>query len=307
MRYWRHGLAVFAGALIAALGGVALYVLSLGPVPRGDRLDYSHVVLDREGRLLRAYADKDGRWRLPVTVDEIDPRFVDILLSYEDRRFHSHPGVDVFALGRAAVQLITHREIVSGGSTITMQVARLLEPRRERSVSAKLRQMVRAIELERVMTKREILSLYLSLAPYGGNLEGVRAAALAYFGREPSGSRSAKRRCLSHCRSHRNYDGRTAIQPWRKPRAIACSRARWRQALLRGRDYACGRGACANFPSTNAAVRAACIGCDCRRAAGRARSSAHHRSAPAEGAGDLGAGACASIGVGYVGRNRRRR
>ena len=185
MRYWRHGLAVFAGALIAALTGVALYVVSLGPVPRGDRLDYSHVVLDREGRLLRAYADKDGRWRLPVTVDEVDPRFVDVLLSYEDRRFHYHPGVDVFALGRAAVQLITHREIVSGGSTITMQVARLLEPRRERSVSAKLRQMVRAIELECVMTKREILSLYLSLAPYGGNLEGVRAAALAYFGKEP--------------------------------------------------------------------------------------------------------------------------
>ena len=161
MRYWRHGLAVFAGAIIAGLTGLAFYVASLGPVPRGDRLDSSNVVLDREGRLLRAYADKDGRWRLPVAADDVDPRFLDILLSYEDRRFHSHPGVDVFALGRAALQLITHREIVSGGSTITMQVARLLEPRRERSFSAKLRQMVRAIELERVMTKREVLSLSL--------------------------------------------------------------------------------------------------------------------------------------------------
>jgi penicillin-binding protein 1C len=113
MRYWRHGLVVIAGVVVAALSGVALYVVSLGPVPRGDRLDYSHVVLDREGRLLRAYADRDGRWRLPVTVDEVDPRFVDILLSYEDRRFYSHPGVDVFALGRAAVQLIAHREIVT--------------------------------------------------------------------------------------------------------------------------------------------------------------------------------------------------
>ena len=185
MRYWRHGLAVFAGAIIAGLTAVVFYVAALGPAPRGDRLDYSNIVLDREGRLLRAYADKDGRWRLPVTADDVDPRFLDILLSYEDRRFHSHPGVDVFALGRAALQLITHREIVSGGSTITMQVARLLEPRGARSVSAKLRQMVRAIELERVMTKREILSLYLSLAPYGGNLEGVRAASLAYFGKEP--------------------------------------------------------------------------------------------------------------------------
>jgi penicillin-binding protein 1C len=185
MSHRRRAFAVVAGAVIAALAGTAVYVASLGPAPRGDRVDYSHVVIDREGRLLRAYADKDGRWRLPVMVEDVDPRFVNILLSYEDRRFHSHPGVDVFALGRAALQLITHRQIISGGSTITMQVARLLEPRRERSFAVKLRQIVRAVQLERVMTKREILSLYLSLAPYGGNLEGVRAAALAYFGKEP--------------------------------------------------------------------------------------------------------------------------
>src|SRR5256714_350283 len=123
--------------------------------------------------------------RLPGTRADVDPRLVDLLLAYEDKRFRSHHGVDPLALGRAAVQLLTHGRIVSGASTITMQVARLLEPRTERSLLAKLRQMVRAIELETTLSKDEILALYLSLAPYGGNLEGVRAASLAYFGKEP--------------------------------------------------------------------------------------------------------------------------
>ena len=94
-------------------------------------------------------------------------------------------GVDPLALGRAALQLVTRGHIVSGGSTITMQLARLMEPRRERSVYAKLRQMVRALEIERQLTKDQILDLYLALAPFGGNLEGVRAASIAYFGKEP--------------------------------------------------------------------------------------------------------------------------
>ncbi len=108
-----------------------------------------------------------------------------MLLAYEDKRFATHRGVDPLALGRAVVQLISHGRIVSGASTITMQVARLLEPRAERSFAAKLRQMVRALELERALSKDDILALYLGLAPYGGNLEGVRAASLAYFGKEP--------------------------------------------------------------------------------------------------------------------------
>ena len=87
--------------------------------------------------------------------------------------------------GRAALQLVTRGHIVSGGSTITMQLARLMEPRRERSLSAKLRQMVRAIQIERQLSKDEILDLYLALAPFGGNLEGIRAASIAYFGKEP--------------------------------------------------------------------------------------------------------------------------
>ena len=128
----------------------------------------------------------DGRWRLPVDAKTaVDPGYLKLLLAYEDRRFWSHGGVDPLALGRAALQLVTRGHIVSGGSTITMQLARLMEPRRERSVYAKLRQMVRAVQIERQLSKDEILDLYLALAPFGGNLEGIRAASIAYFGKEP--------------------------------------------------------------------------------------------------------------------------
>jgi penicillin-binding protein 1C len=106
-------------------------------------------------------------------------------VAYEDKRFWRHRGVDPLALLRAIGQLVRSGRVVSGGSTLTMQVARLLEPRRERSLLAKMREMVRAVELELNLTKHEILALYLNLAPYGGNLEGVRAGSLAYFGREP--------------------------------------------------------------------------------------------------------------------------
>src|SRR5258705_7068675 len=135
----------------------------------------------------------DGRWRLPVDAKAgVDPSYLKILLAYEDKRFYSHHGVDPRALGRAALQLVTRGHIVSGGSTITMQLARLMEPRRERSVYAKLRQMVRAIEIERQLNKDQILDLYLALAPFGGNLEGVRAASIAYFGKEPKRLSSAE-------------------------------------------------------------------------------------------------------------------
>jgi len=169
----------------AAAGGAAGLVQSFGPPPLGDNLDLSATVLDRDGRLLRAYLTKEGRWRLPATREDVDPRFLEALLAYEDKRFFSHHGVDPLAMMRAARQLVSQGHIVSGGSTLSMQVARLLEPRRERSVHAKFRQAVRALQLEWTLDKDEILGLYLTLAPYGGNLEGIRAASLAYFGKEP--------------------------------------------------------------------------------------------------------------------------
>jgi penicillin-binding protein 1C len=179
-----------AGIALATIGlaivAFGAWVVSLGPLPLAQARQVSTTIVDRNDKLLRAYAMADGRWRLPVGAKHsVDPGYLKLLLAYEDRRFYSHAGVDPFALGRAAFQLVTRGHIVSGGSTITMQLARLMEPRRERSVYAKLRQMVRALEIERQLTKDQILDLYLALAPFGGNLEGVRAASIAYFGKEP--------------------------------------------------------------------------------------------------------------------------
>jgi len=171
---------------VAAIAGAVVGTFqAFGPPPLGRDLEVSTLVLDRNGKLLRAYLTSDGRWRLPATRDQVDPIYLEALLAYEDKRFFSHRGVDPLALLRAAFQLATHGRIVSGGSTLTMQVARLLEPRQQRSLDAKIRQAVRALELEWKLSKDEILGLYLTLAPYGGNLEGIRAASLAYFGKEP--------------------------------------------------------------------------------------------------------------------------
>jgi penicillin-binding protein 1C len=174
-----------AAAAVAVAVGVTLFAHALPPLDFAVVEERSTVVLDRDGNLLRPFATRDGRWRLPVSIGDVDPQFIAMLKAYEDSRFASHHGVDLRALLRAAFQLIWHGRVVSGASTLTMQVARLLEPRAERSLAAKLRQMIRAIQLEQRLSKTQILDLYLALAPYGGNLEGVRAASLSYFGREP--------------------------------------------------------------------------------------------------------------------------
>jgi len=148
-------------------------------------LDSSVEVLDRNGVLLRAFQVEDGRWRLVVDPGAVDPAYLAMLIAYEDRRYLSHPGVDLRSLLRAAVQAAWNGRVVSGGSTLTMQVARLLEESGTGQVSGKLRQMRVALALERRLSKQQIVGLYLNLAPFGGNLEGVRSATLAYFGKEP--------------------------------------------------------------------------------------------------------------------------
>ncbi len=142
-------------------------------------------VLDRNGDLLRAYTSAGGRWRLGVDLGDVDPDFVAGLVAYEDRRFYSHHGVDLCALLRAGTQAVWNGRVVSGGSTLTMQVARLLENSGTGQMAGKWRQMRLALALEAQLSKAEILQLYLNVAPYGGNLEGIRAATLAYFGKEP--------------------------------------------------------------------------------------------------------------------------
>lgn len=142
-------------------------------------------VLDRNDQLLRAYTVSDGRWRLAVGVDEVDPLYRRMLVAYEDKRFFDHPGVDLYAILRAGGQMIWNGRVVSGGSTLSMQVARLLEESGTGALPGKLRQIRVALALERHLTKDEILALYLNRAPFGGNLEGIRAATRAYFGKEP--------------------------------------------------------------------------------------------------------------------------
>ena len=142
-------------------------------------------VRDRDGALLRAFANDDGRWRLAAGAGDVDPRYLEMLVAWEDKRFAEHGGVDPVAFVRAAWQSLAERRIVSGGSTLTMQVARLLGRLPTGSLAAKAEQILVALALERSRTKAGILSLYLQLAPYGGNLEGVRAAALSFFGKEP--------------------------------------------------------------------------------------------------------------------------
>lgn len=149
---------------------------------RGERS--SPVVLDRKGAWLRALPVEDGRWRIRADLTRTDKMFQKRLIAIEDERFWRHDGVDPAAVVRAAGSALLRGRIVSGASTLTMQTARLLEPR-PRTLGAKLIEMVRAVQLEGRYSKREILALYLTLAPYGGNLEGVRAASLSYFGHEP--------------------------------------------------------------------------------------------------------------------------
>lgn len=142
-------------------------------------------VLARDGTLLRAYTVADGRWRMGVTVAAVDPDFVRMLIGFEDKRFYTHHGIDPLAMARAAWQSVWNGRVVSGGSTLSMQVARLLENSGTGRWTGKLRQIRVVLALERRMDKGQILDLYLNRAPYGGNIEGIRAATRAYFGKEP--------------------------------------------------------------------------------------------------------------------------
>jgi penicillin-binding protein 1C len=184
MRHWRKICVGFATLLIAALcGGLALDRVYPPDLARLN--SHSVMVLARDGQILRAFSAAGGAWRFPVKPEEVDPKYLRFLIAYEDQRFYYHPGVDPFAVVRAAGQAVAAGEIVSGASTLSMQTARLLEPR-PRVIASKLIEMGRAMQLEARIGKDAVLGIYLTLAPYGGNLEGVRAASLAYFGKEPA-------------------------------------------------------------------------------------------------------------------------
>ena len=164
---------------------LALTTIRLIPPDLTRAHDLSLELQDHTGETLNVAVAKDGIWRMRTDPKDVAPAYLAMLLKLEDRRFAWHPGIDPLAMLRAAGQLVTHGRIVSGGSTITMQVARLLRPHRH-DIAGKVQDMAVALQLESQLSKQQILSLYLTLAPFGGNIEGVRAASLIYFGHAPT-------------------------------------------------------------------------------------------------------------------------
>jgi penicillin-binding protein 1C len=169
------------GALML-LFGAALFLTV--PVPRFEA-SHSHVVLDREGRLLGASIARDDQWRFPEAA-LVPERYALAVQHFEDRRFSYHPGVDPLALLRALHQNLSQGRVVSGASTLTMQVVRLSRGNPPRTLPEKLLEMALAVRLELALSKDEILALYASHAPFGGNTVGLEAAAFRYFGRPPA-------------------------------------------------------------------------------------------------------------------------
>ncbi len=179
----RFGLALLAIAV--ALGGGAVALDRAFPPDLSRLAQNGSVVLDRHGAILAALPAPGGVWRFRTEEAAVSRDFLDLLIRTEDRRFWTHPGVDPLALGRAAVQMVRAGRVVSGGSTLSMQAARLLEPR-PRTLRSKLIEAARALQLEWHYGKRGVLGIWLTLAPFGGNLEGVEAGARAWFGRSPA-------------------------------------------------------------------------------------------------------------------------
>ncbi|HFB55115.1 MAG TPA: penicillin-binding protein 1C, partial [Hellea balneolensis] len=170
------------GALI--IMGALLVLNVVYPPPLTKAYNQSIVVTDKDGQWLSVFPVEDGRWRIKTDIDDIDPRFVDALLAIEDKRFWQHSGVDPIAVIRAVRSWGRAGRAVSGASTITMQLVRQLEPR-PRTLGSKIIETLRAVQIELRVSKREILSLYLTHAPYGGNIEGLEAASLIYFDKHP--------------------------------------------------------------------------------------------------------------------------
>ena len=187
-RRWRRR-GILAASVLLTLAALLFALDRLFPLPPIDS-GGAAVVVSADGTPLRNYPSRDGIWRYPVTPAQVSPRYLETLLTYEDRWFYWHPGVNPVALARAGWQWATNRRIVSGGSTLTMQTARLIDPqlagKPSRTISAKLRQAWRAVQLEMHYSKDEILSLYLTHAPMGGIVEGVEMGSRLWLGKPAS-------------------------------------------------------------------------------------------------------------------------
>ena len=187
-----------AAVLAAAAGGGLMIWAKTQPKPGlvPEDTHWSQAVTDRDGRLLHLTLSEDGAYRLPVLQGAVSREALDAVVRYEDRFFHSHPGVNPLSIGRAAWSTLTGTRRI-GGSTITMQLARRLQGLDTRSWRGKLEQMLWALRYDMHYTKDEILTAYLTLTPYGGNVEGIEAASLVYFGKHASQLTAAESIALS--------------------------------------------------------------------------------------------------------------
>lgn len=199
------------------------------PLPLPRARDTSTLVTARDGTPLRAFADAEGIWRYPTTVEDVSPLYLEALLGYEDRWFWRHPGVNPVALLRAGWQMARSGRIVSGGSTLTMQVARILDPH-TRTPWGKAKQLLRALQLEAHLSKRDILALYLERAPFGGTIEGVEAASWAYLGKPAARLSHAEAALLAVL-----PQAPTRLRPDREPEAAQVARDKLlRRMVARG-------------------------------------------------------------------------
>jgi len=169
---------------VAAISLIAFILLLDITFPLPLMKPYSKIILAQDGTLLTANLARDEKWRLPAFLAEVSPELLTAIISKEDKWFYWHPGINLFAVARAFYSNITGGKVVSGASTITMQVARMLEPA-ERTYANKFLEILRAIQIEFHYSKKEILEMYLNMLPYGGNIEGVKSAAYIYFNRPP--------------------------------------------------------------------------------------------------------------------------
>ena len=147
--------------------------------------NYSTVVLDDEGRILSAYLNNEDKWRLKTNVEEVSPFFLKAIIEKEDKYFYYHPGVNPVAIFRALASNIQKKKRVSGASTITMQVVRMIYPN-DRTYFHKIVEMIRAFQMELHYSKKEILAMYLNFIPFGSNVEGIKAASYIYLQKHPS-------------------------------------------------------------------------------------------------------------------------
>jgi len=178
---------IYLCLIILATGFVFFSILDFFyPMPNATELKkFSQVVVDKHGRPLRAFADQQGVWRYPTSYSKVSSNYIEALINYEDRAYWQHRGINPFSLFRAVGQLLVNGRAISGGSTITMQVARILEPH-SKTVPGKLWQMFRAFQLEYHLDKKQILELYFNYAPFGGPVEGIEAATYTYLGKSAS-------------------------------------------------------------------------------------------------------------------------